>query len=256
MQRMRFGLTSILLALLVAAPASGQSDALAEALAEALERMIATYGGEENLQKLDSMVQEWDLLALTRNQQGTDKRSVRLPEQLKVELTYPGKQETRVLNGDSGYAIFDDRAPAAASAMQTGAMRLQLMRLYSPLTLRDKRDALELSRSGGYMVLTLMEHGLQTDYVVDTDTWHIVKVMGKLSVNGMTMQFVTEYSDYSMVDGVLIHHRENKWVGGTNTAVLRLQRITVDADFDDDEFEPVANPTYPVIARIGTATAL
>ena len=249
---MRFRRLSILLALVVAAPASSQSDALSEAL----EQMIAAYGGAENLQKLDSMVQEWDLLALTRNQQGTDRRSVRLPEQLKVELTYPDKQETRVLNGDSGYAIFDDRAPTAASAMQASAMRLQLMRLYSPLTLRDKRDALELSHSGSYSILTLREHGLQTDYVVSADTWHIVKVMGRLSVNGAAMRFVTEYSDHAMVDGVLVHHRENKWVGGMNTAVLRLQHITVDADFDDDEFEPVANPTNPVIARIGDATAL
>ena len=70
------------------------------------------------------------------------------------------------------------------------------------------------------------------------------------------MQFVTEYSDYSMVDGVLVHHRENKWVGGMNTAVLRLQRITVDADFDDDEFEPRENRMNPVIARIEGTTAL
>jgi hypothetical protein len=236
---------------MMAAPASGQSDALSEAL----ERMIAAYGGPENLQKLDSMIQEWDLLALTRNQRGSDKRSVRLPEQLKVELTYPDKQETRVLNGDSGYAIFDDRAPSVASAMQTSAMRLQLMRLYSPLTLRDKRDALEFSRSGDYVVLTLSEQGLQTDYVVSPDTWYIVKVMGKLSVNGTAMRFVTEYSDHSMVDGVLVHHRENKWVGSMNTAVLRLQRITVDAEFDDDEFEPVENRRDPLIARIAGATA-
>ncbi len=249
---MQFRLTAIVLALVAAVPASSQPDAMSEVL----EQLIASYGGEENLQKLDSMVQEWELLALTRNQQGSDKRSVRLPEQLKVELTYPNKQETRVLNGDAGYAIFDDRAPAAASAMQTSAMRLQLMRLYSPLTLRDKRDALELSPGDGYLTLTLREHGLQADYVVSTDTWHIVKVVGQLSVNGAAMQFVTEYSEFSMVDGVLVHHRENKYVGGMNTAVLRLQRITLDAEFDDDEFEPRSNRVEPVIARVDGRTAL
>jgi hypothetical protein len=249
---MLFRLTVIGVALVAAVPANGRPDAVSEVL----EHLIASYGGEENLQKLDSMVQEWDLLALTRNQQGSDKRSVRLPEQLKVELTYPNKQETRVLNGDAGYAIFDDRAPAAASAMQTSAMRLQLMRLYSPLTLRDKRDALELSPGDGYLTLTLREHGLQADYVVSSDSWHIVKVVGQLSVNGAAMQFVTEYSEFSMVDGVLVHHRENKYVGGMNTAVLRLQRITVDADFDDDEFEPRSNRVEPVIARIDGRTAL
>jgi hypothetical protein len=249
---MSIRLNLLVLGIVVLAPVG----ACAEPIADALEQMIEAYGGEENVRKLDSMVQEWDLLALTRNQQGSDKRSVRLPEQLKVELTYPDKQETRVLNGDSGYAIFDDRAPTAASAMQTGAMRLQLMRLYSPLTLRDKHDALELSNSDGYVVLTLREHGLQTDYVVSADTWHIVKVMGKLSVNGAAMRFVTEYSDHAMVDGVLVHRRENKWVGSMNTAVLRLKNIEVDAEFDDEEFEPVENRTDPVIARIADAYAL
>ena len=249
---MQLRVIPIAIALMIAPPACGQPDAVSEAL----ERLVTTYGGEENLRKLDSMVQEWDLLALTRNQQGSDRRSVRLPEQLKVELTYPDKQETRILNGDTAYAIFNDNAPAAASAMQTSAMRLQLMRLYSPLTLRAKRDALDLTRGDGSLTLTLREYGVQTDYVVDTGTWHIVKVVGRLSVNGNAMQFVTEYSEFSRVDGVLVPHRENKYVGGMNTAVLRLRRITVDTDFDDDEFEPRKHRKDPVIARLDTATAL
>lgn len=228
----------------------------AETVADALEQMIDAYGGEENVRKLDSVVQEWDLLALTRNQQGTDKRSIHLPGQLKVELTYPDKQETRVLDGDAGYAVFGDREPAAASAMQTSAMRLQLMRFYSPLTLRDRIEALELSEGEGYLALTLREDGLQAEYFVDTDNWHIVKVVGTLSINGATMQFVTEYSEFSMVDGVLVHHRENKFVGGMNTALLRLQRITVDAELDDDEFEARKNRIDSVIARIEGSTAL
>jgi hypothetical protein len=228
----------------------------AEPIAGVLEKMIDAYGGEENVRKLDSVVQEWDLLALTRNQQGTDKRSIRLPGQLKVQLTYPDKQETRVLDGDVGYAIFDDREPAAASDMQRKAMRLQLMRFFTPLTLRERVDALSLSNGDGYLALTLREDGLQAEYFVDTEAWHIVKVVGTLAVGGTTMQFVTEYSEFAKVDGVLVYHRENKFVGGMNTAVLRLNRLEVDADFDEDEFEPRKNRTDPVIARIEGATAL
>ena len=224
--------------------------ACADPIADALEQMVEAYGGEENVRKLDSMVQEWDLLALTRNQQGTDKRSIHLPEQLKVELTYPDKQETRVLDGDTGYAVFGDREPAAATAMQTSAMRLQLMRFYSPLTLRERSDVLEISEGDGYLALTLREDGLQAEYFVDTETWHIVKVVGTLSINGATMQFVTEYSEFSVVDGVLVHHRENKFVGGMNTAVLRLRNVELDADFDDDAFLPRRNETREVVAAL------
>jgi hypothetical protein len=202
------------------------------------------------------MAQEWDLLALTRNQQGTDKRSIHLPGQLKVQLTYPDKQETRVLDGNAGYAIFDDREPAAASDMQRSAMQLQLMRFYTPLTLRDRIDSLSLADGDGFLALTLREDGLQAEYFVDTETWHIVKVVGTLTIGGATMQFVTEYSEFAKVDGALIHHRENKFVGGMNTAVLRLRRAETDVDFDDDEFAPRRNETGPIIALLTRAGAL
>ena len=243
---MQFRFTLIVLGIVLSAPAGVRADPLAGVLAN----MIEAYGGEENLRKLDSQVQEWELLALTRNQQGTDKRSIRLPEQLRVELTYPDKVETRVLNGDTAHAVFDDRDPAPASEMQRGAMRLQLMRFYSPLTLRDRADSLSLSEEDGYLSLSLSEDGLQADYVVSTETWHIVKTIGTLAVNGMKMRFVTEYSEFSMVDGVLVHHRENKFVGGMNTAILRLKHIEVDADFDDDEFAPRKNVLDPIVARL------
>jgi hypothetical protein len=243
---MQFRLILIVLGVVLWAPGGVR----AASLADVLESMIEAYGGEENVRKLDSMVQEWDLLALTRNQQGTDRRSIRLSGQLKVELTYPDKQETRVLDGDKAYAVFDDREPAPASNMQRGAMRLQLMRFYSPLTLRERIDALSLSEGDGYLALTLKQDELQAEYFVDTETWHIAKVVGTLTVGGATMQFVTEYSEFSEVDGALVHYRENKFVGRMNTAVLRLRRVEVGVDFGDDEFSPHRNETDPVVAAL------
>lgn len=235
-----------LLLMILCITAWAPAGARAEALADVLDRMIATYGGEQNLQKLNSMVQEWELLALMRNQQGSDKRSIHLAGQLRVELVYPDKQETRVLDGDSAHAVFDDRDPAPASDMQKGAMRLQLMRFYSPLKLRERMGSLSLSEGDGYVTLSLKDGELQTDYVVSTDTWHVVKTVGLLTMGGAAMQFVTEYSEFSKVDGVLMHHRENKFVGGMNTAVLRLKRIEVDARFGDDEFTPRRNRIDPI----------
>jgi len=249
---MSIRLQLVVLGIVVLAPVGVR----AEPIADVLQQMIEAYGGEENVRKLDSVVQEWDLLALTRNQQGTDKRSIHLPAQLKVELTYPDKLETRILDGNAGYAIFDDREPAAASDMQRSAMQLQLMRFYTPLTLRDRIDALSLSNGDGYLALTLREDGLQAEYFVDTKTWHIVKVVGTLAINGATMQFVTEYSEFAKVDGVLVHHRENKFVGHTNTAVLRLRRVEMGVEFSDDEFTPHRNKTDPIVAMLARTGAV
>jgi hypothetical protein len=246
MTRMQLRWNMVVVAIIIAAPTGLR----AEPLADALENMIAAYGGEKNVRKLDRMVQEWDLLALMRNKQGTDKRSINLPRQLKVELTYPDKQETRVLDGDAGYAVFNDRDPAAATDMQRKAMQLQLMRFYSPLTLRERIDAIELSETDTHLTLTLRDAGLQADYVVDTETWYIVKVVGTLAVNGATMQFVTEYSEFAMVDGVAIHHRENKFVGSTNTAVLKLKRVELGVVFGKDEFLPRRNESDPLVAGL------
>jgi hypothetical protein len=224
----------VLLGLAIAVPAAAGEPGVDDALG----RLIEVYGGERKLRKLDTMVQEWDLLALTGNRPGSDRRSIDFGGRLKVELTYPDKQETRILDGEVGIAIFRGRPPALASEMQRNAMRLQLMRLYSPLALRDRAANIRLDDAGDHLVLTLREHGLSTDYHVNTDNWHIEKIVGTLRINGGAMQFVTEYSEFAMVDGVLVHHRENKFAGGTNTAVLKLKRIEFDVEFSDEDFAP------------------
>jgi hypothetical protein len=222
----------VLLGLVIAGPVSAGDPSVEGTLG----KLIEVYGGEKNLRKLDTMVQEWDMLALKSNRPADDRRSIDFGGRLKVELTYPDKHETRILNGDVGIAIYKGRPPAVASEMQRDAMRLQLMRLYTPLSLRDRVDALGVSSSEDYIVLTLREHGLLTEYFVNSETWRIEKTVGTLHVRGMGMQFVTEYSEFAMVDGVLMHHRENKFAGGTNTAVLKLRNIEFDVEFTDEDF--------------------
>ena len=224
-------------------------------LQDVLEQMISAYGSERNLRKLDSVIQEWDLLALSRSKQGNDKRSIQLPDRLKVELTYPDKQETRILNGNAGLVVFGDRAPTLANDMQRDAMRLQLMRLFSPLTLRERADSLRMSVDDDYLTLTLTEHKLRVVYFVNAEDWRVEKVVGTLTINGGEMDFLTEYSDFAVVEGILVHHREDKYAGGVNTAVLRLRRIEFDAKLDDEDFQAPENDKESVIATVTSTIA-
>jgi len=203
-----------------------------------LDQLVQTYGGESNLRKMDSMVQEWDLTALMGNRHGTDTRSIRAPGQLRVDLSYPKKSETRILNGDSAFVIFEGAGPEAVSGMQRDAMRLQLMRLYSPLMLRDKIDSVSLLEQGGLTALSLVENGVHVHYMVNKENWHIEKVAGSLMMNGNEIQFLTEYSDFTMIEGVLVHQKENKFASGMNTATLELRKITFDASIQDELFLP------------------
>ena len=201
-----------------------------------LDKLIQTYGGESNLRKMDSMVQEWDMTALMGNRQGTDTRSIRAPDQLRAELSYPQKSETRVLNGNSAFVIFEGAEPKEVSGMQRDAMRLQLMRLYSPLMLRNKINSVSLKEEGGLMALSLVENGAHVHYMINRENWHIEKVAGSLLVKGKEIQFLTEYSDFKVIEGVLMHQKENKFAAGMNTAVLQLRKITFDAKIEDKEF--------------------
>jgi hypothetical protein len=224
-----------LLILALLSPAAGAEPLDRDAV---LEKLVQSYGGEQNLHKLDRVVQEWDFVALMGNRHGKDVRSVRVPGQLRVELTYPDKKETRVLNQADSHVIFDDRPAAIAAAAQRDAMRLQLMRLYSPLHLRDRRESVSLTLDGEYCALSLQEGGLRSDYLVDMDNWRIEKVVGTLTVNGGEMRFLTEYSDFALVDGVLVHQKENKFAGNVNTAVLQLRQIELQARLENDVFLP------------------
>jgi len=214
--------------------------ALAQAsdLQTVLDQLVRHYGGEKNLRKMDSMIQEWDLTAMMGNRSGTDKRSFRAPAQLRVDLTYPEKSETRILSGDNAFVVFAGAAPETVSGMQRDAMRLQLMRLYSPLILRDKMDSLSLTEDGGLMALSLVEDGLHVHYMINKENWQIEKVAGSLLVNGREIQFLTEYADFKVIEGVLMHQAENKYAGGVNTATLKLRSVTFDASIGDDTFVP------------------
>ena len=237
--------------LIACAPAQAQT----EDIGAVLDHVIEAYGGEDNLRKLDRMVQEWDFYAPMRQRHGSDIRRVQVPDQLKVELRYPDKTETRVLSGDRGYVRFDDGDPAIASDHQRDAMRLQLMRLYSPLLLRERIDSLQMASDGGYLALTLVEHGLRTDYLVNSRNWRIETVVGTLTIRGMEMQFRTEYSDFKFIDGVLIHRKENKFAGDVNTAKLRLRRVELGAEFNPYEFTPHERGDFEEIEESDSITA-
>jgi hypothetical protein len=199
-----------------------------------LERMIDAYGGEENLQKLDRQIQYWDLLAVARNREGTEVRNILLPGRLQVELNYPDRREARSLDGDTAIVVFGDRHPSPATPPQRDAMRLQLMRLYSPLALQRRIAHIQLQSDGGHFALSLTENGLRADYLVNGDNWRIEKVIGTLEMGGRKMQFLTEYSEFEFVEGVLVHHAENKFAGQTNTARLKLRRIEFDGKPERD----------------------
>jgi len=219
---MKHKLTLVFISLLTLCMSSNLS-AKTNTVDKVLEQMVSSYGGVDALEKLNTPYQQiWHLNAVARNAQGNDLRSIALPEKLQIELTYPNSSETRILFGDQGLKIYNDTKQVRAEGPGLAAMRLQRMRLYSPLMLQERAADITLSEKDGRYRLTLTENGLVTDYHVNKKTHLIEIVIGTLKMSGMAMQFRTEYHDYKMENGVMLPHREIKYAGNVNTAVLTL----------------------------------
>lgn len=212
--------------------------AQASELNTVLDQIIQAYGGEHNLRKMDNMTQKWDFVAMMGKRHGTDTRYILAPGKLRVDLNYPEKSESRFLDGDAAQTVFNGAPPVQASGMQRDAMRLQLMRMYSPLMLKSKIGSMGLKESGELLALSLAENGVHVFYLVNKENWHIEQVAGSLMVNGREIQFLTEYSDFAFVEGVLVHRKENKFASGVNTAQLQLRQVTFNSSVDDNLFRP------------------
>lgn len=221
--RLLFSLSILLTSLNVSASTDSANDLL--------DQMISSYGGAKTLEKLNKPYKQvWELNAVSRNAKGNDTRYIALPSKLKVELTYPNNSETRILDGDQGLKIYDKSKHVEAKGPALDAMRLQRMRLYSPLLLKGRVANIKLSDKNDHYCLTLSEGGLIAEYFVNKQTNLIDTVVGTLQMGGMKMQFRTEYGDYKMEDGVMLPHQEVKYAGNVNTAVLTLLETSFNAD--------------------------
>ncbi len=211
---------------------------------EILEQMISSYGGAEALEKLNTPYQQiWHLDATAKNKQGNDLRNIELPEKLQVKLTYPDSSETRILFGDQGLKIYNETKQVKAEGPGLDAMRLQRMRLYNPLLLKERAKNITVSENGGRYVLTLTEQGLTTDYHVNKNSHLIEIVIGTLQMGGMSMQFRTEYHDFKMEASVIMPHREVKYAGSVNTAELTLLATQFTDDVEElTQLDAIATP--------------
>jgi len=186
--------------------------------------MIKAYGGEKNIRQLNSYMQVWDIETKTNGGKGVDNRRVDMPYFLRTELIYPDKTETRVLIKDYGTKDFGTRKIQAQGPM-LDAMKLQLMRLFNPLVLRDNLKDIRLFIKKKYYLLSFKRATITAEYFVSKKSFLVSKVIGRLKMGSRNMDFLTLYEDYRPVLGVMVNHKEVKYAGSVNTAVMRLKEM-------------------------------
>ncbi len=188
-----------------------------------INKMIDSYGGEENLLQLLKYKQTWNVEFMSSDNSGIDKREVIMPNYLRTEIIYPNKTEIRVLDKDSAIKIFSGKVTPIKGPM-IKAVKLQLMRLYNPLVLKNKIKNINVSQNSKQYILELENDGMKVEYIVSKKTMLIEKTIGRLQMGPQQLEFLTKYDEFKSVNGVMIPHKEIKFVGSLNTAVMTLDK--------------------------------
>ncbi len=191
-----------------------------------IDKMISSYGGEDKLLQLLSYKQTWNIEFMTSDSSGFDHREVVMPDYLRTEIVYPDRTEVRILNKDSGKKIFSGKVTPIKGPM-INAVKLQLMRLYNPLVLKNKLNSLSVSQNSKQYIFELENDGMKVEYIVSKRSLFIEKTIGRLQIGPRKMKFLTKYDDYKSVNGVMLPHKETKFVGSMNTAVMTLMKTDI-----------------------------
>ena len=208
-----------------------------------LDRTMKAYGGVDALRKAAAIREIGKVTSLMRGgKEGDIVREFERPDRLRVTIRYGGSDtEVRVYDGKSGW-----REGKAVQGPPLDAMVLQAARLALPLILSDRRAS--LVDKGTYTVdgkeLRTVEiplgNGLTLVVGIDPVSGRIVRSSGTggMGMGSKPLEFVTRYTDYRMVDGVLHPFREENYANGFVTGETTLSRVEILESFPPGTFRP------------------
>lgn len=205
-----------------------------QAVGKLVDKVVEAYGGLAALEKFPVLVQEGEVVAHEAQDVGRILRIYERPRRLRVTIAYPGSPaEQRILDGARGWR--DGRE--VSGAPPHAAMLLQAARLELPLSLAEGRARLVdegvVERDGVKLrALTLpLGDGLAITAEIDPASGLVVRSVARMPGGVGSLEFVTAYSGFRKVSGVLVPFREENFVQGrhSGTTEIRTTEFLVEA---------------------------
>lgn len=198
-----------------------------EPLPAFIDATVEAYGGVDALKRAATVLQQGKVTSVAREgREGAMARLYSVPMRLRVEVFYgPDEGDLRVLDGARGWR---EGRPVNGPALE--AMVLQAARLELPLSLLEhKASVKDLGRAerDGVTVRILELAVSPTLFVraeIDVATHRLVRSLGR-STGRQPIEFVTSYSDYRKVDGVLFAFTEKNLAMGQPTGDTTFMRV-------------------------------
>lgn len=211
----------LLLLAAVALPALASDPAVG--VDKIVDGVIAAYGGEAAWKSVASIEQKGTTTSAMGGS-GAMTRTWQRAHKLRVEIAYADHTEVRDVDGATG-----TRNGKPVTGLQLDAMTLQWARLAIPILLIEQRAKIhDLGEKDGLRVLEIpLNDTLTVMAAVDPKTFHVVRSASKGTMNGQTIEFVTEYKDLRKQDGLLFAFTEENFAQGMKTADTKIESVKV-----------------------------
>jgi hypothetical protein len=202
---------------------------------------VDAYGGRRAIAAAARSRQEGTVTSLLHpGEEGRIVRAHARPGRLRVETTFPsGGGEVRILDGGRGWRDGEEVGGARLAAMLLQAMRLDLPALLSSWEAKVV-DAGTHELGGKTLRVLALDPapGLVVEAAIDPASGRILRSRGASRDPGMPIEFVTTYSDFRTVAGVLVAMREENWANGRSTGVTVLEKVEFPAALPEGTFRP------------------
>jgi len=199
-----------------------------------VEKIIQAYGGPVSVAGVKVVKHTGTIKSYRLNKTGALERLFASPDQLRVDIKYPGgPHEQRITTAEGAWR--DGRL--APVPMQT-AMKLQTARFRLPLLLTEYALKVVAEDDNRVHLGLNLSETTSLEVFVDKHNWRIVQSLGRMQMGGMNLEFITDYSDFRRVSGVLFAHREELRAMGRPTGVATIERIEVNTGITPADFKP------------------
>jgi hypothetical protein len=210
-------------------------------VAALVQRCVAAYGGKAGLARAARTRVDGEVTSVVLHPGETGKivREYERPARLRVEIRYAGHPEIRVLDGGRGWRDGEEATGPRLDAMVLQAARLDLPALLQAnvAKLKDGGAAVVDGRKVRLVAVAPAE-GLLVEAAIDPATGRILRSRGASTGGPQPIEFVTTYSSFKQVEGVLVPMREENWANGQSTGVTTVKKVAFPGRFADGTFRP------------------
>jgi hypothetical protein len=209
-------------------------------VAALVRRCVEAYGGEVAVARAARSVHEGTVTSLLHpGGPGRIGRAYSRPGRLRVEVAFPDAgPEIRVLDGGRGWRSGQEVEGPLLSSMVLQAARMDLPALLAARGAKvEARGTLALGGKTLRVLALTLAPGVVVEAAIDPGTGRILRSRGS-AAGPAPVEFITTYSDFRTVDGVLVPFHEENWANGKTTGETALSRVEFPESFPPDLFRP------------------